>query len=65
MDHLEHKTLADNEDLQERLLGVVVQRYQYHDDEGDRRLARLYLERANELAAKYGLQQFLRNLLNV
>ena len=56
--------MKNEEHWQEKLLRVVVQRYQYHDDEGNKRLAFLYLERANEVAAKYGLQQFLRNLLN-
>ena len=59
--------LADNEDLQEKLLEVTVKRYLYHDNKHrskDKRMAQSYLRRANELAAKYDLQQFLRNLLN-
>ena len=67
MDYLEHRdrALADNEDLQEGLLKVKVQRYWHHDKKGDKRMAQAYLRQANELANKYGLQDFLSNLLNV
>ena len=70
MDYLEHRdrALADNEDLQEKLLEITVKRYLYHDGrhrDKDKRMAQSYLRRANELAAKYGLKGYLKDLLNV
>ena len=62
------KSLADNEELQELLLEVMVKRYWHHDKKRgakDKGLAQSYLRRANELAHKYDLLDFLKNLLYI